>query len=408
MIVRLAWRSIWRNRRRTLITVLSIGFGLGCAIFFIAVAEGVYAQLIREVVRMQAGHITLENPDYREAPAVDLFLRVSVPLRSRIERLPEVEQTKLIVFGQGMARSGSGNIGATLMGVEPSVEQLTSPLAKRIVNGRYLDDDDGPWVVVGSELAQRLNLDLGKKLVLTTNDVAGTLVDTLCRVKGIFETGSVEIDGHFIQTPLSFARRVYGLPENTVTQMGVVLRRPETQQYALQTIKGIVPDPTVAVLPWQEVIPEISSYIKLDRGSNLIFQALLIFLILFTIFNTLLMSVLERQREFAVLLALGTKPGQLRLQLLLESAFLGLMGCTIGLILGGLVSWAVQVWGIDLQSLLEEGFTISGFAVSAKMHARVTPDLLLNTTGLVLGATLFLSLIPMLRATRVSIVDQLR
>jgi ABC-type lipoprotein release transport system permease subunit len=218
----------------------------------------------------------------------------------------------------------------------------------------------------------------------------------------------MEIDGYFIQAPIDFARRLFGLPEEGATQLGVVLRIPEAQESVLQEIRLMVAEQDIAVLPWQEIIPEIASYIKLDKGSNWIFQAILIFLILFTIFNTILMSVLEREREFAVLLALGTKPVQLRLQILMESAYLGLIGCGLGLLVGGLAAWAAQVWGIDLRSLLEEGFTISGFAISAKMHARVTTGLLLGTAGLVFGATLILSLIPMHRATRLSIVDQLR
>jgi ABC-type lipoprotein release transport system permease subunit len=190
--------------------------------------------------------------------------------------------------------------------------------------------------------------------------------------------------------------------------LGVVLRIPEAQASILREIRLMVAEQDIAVLPWQEVIPEIASYIKLDKGSNWIFQAILVFLILFTIFNTILMSVLEREREFAVLLALGTRPAQLRFQIFMESAYLGLIGCGLGLLVGGLAAWAAQEWGIDLRSLLEEGFTISGFAVSAKMHARVTTGLLLGTAGLVFGATLILSLIPMHRATRLSIVDQLR
>jgi ABC-type lipoprotein release transport system permease subunit len=391
-----------------LITVLSIGFGLTCAIFFIAIGEGVYTQLIDQVVRMQAGHITLENPNYRDAPAVDLWIKAPDLLRSQIESLPQVERTKMIILGQGIARSGSGNVSATLMGIEPSVELKTSPLARHMVDGRYLDDDDGPWVVIGSELAQRLKLGVGKKMVLTTNDAAGNLVDELCRVRGIFETGSVEIDGYFIQAPIDFARRLFALPEQGVSQLGVILRVPEAQEHVLHEVQLLAAEEDIAVLPWQKVVPEIASYIKLDKGSNLIFQAILVFLILFTIFNTILMSVLEREREFAVLLALGTKPDQLRLQILMESFYLGLIGCALGLLLGGLAAWIVQVWGIDLRSFLEEGFTISGFAVSAKMHARVTPGLLFGTTGLVLVATLILSLIPMRRATRLSIVDQLR
>jgi ABC-type lipoprotein release transport system permease subunit len=391
-----------------LITVLSIGFGLACTVFFIAIGEGVYSQLIDQVVRLQAGHITMENPSYRDAPAVDLWIKAPESLRSRIERLPQVERTKLIILGQGIARSGSGDVSATLMGIEPAVELDTSPLVRHIVAGRYLNDDDGPWVVIGSELAKRLKLKVGKKMVITTNDAAGNLVDELCRVRGIFETGSVEIDGYFIQAPIDFARRLFGLPEEGATQLGVVLRIPEAQESILREARLMVAEQDIAVLPWQEVIPEIASYIKLDKGSNLIFQAILVFLILFTIFNTIFMSVLEREREFAVLLALGTKPVQLRLQILMESAYLGLIGCALGLLVGGLAAWAAQVWGIDLRSLLEEGFTISGFAVSAKMHARVTTGLLLGTAGLVFGATLILSLIPMHRATRLSIVDQLR
>jgi ABC-type lipoprotein release transport system permease subunit len=391
-----------------LITVLSIGFGLACTVFFIAIGEGVYAQLIDQVVRMQAGHITMENPRYRDAPAVDLWIRAPESLRSRIERLPQVERTKLVIMGQGIARSGSGDVSATLMGIEPSVELDTSPLVRHMVAGRYLNDDDGPWVVIGSELAKRLKLAVGKKMVLTTNDAAGNLVDELCRVRGIFETGSVEIDGYFIQAPIDFARRLFGLPEEGATQLGVVLRIPEAQESILREARLMVAEQDIAVLPWQQVIPEIASYIKLDKGSNLIFQAILVFLILFTIFNTILMSVLEREREFAVLLALGTKPVHLSFQILMESAYLGLIGCALGLLVGGLAAWAAQVWGIDLRSLLEEGFTISGFAVSAKMHARVTTGLLLGTAGLVFGATLILSLIPMHRATRLSIVDQLR
>lgn len=385
-----------------------MGFGLACTVFFIAIGEGVYAQLIDQVVRMQAGHITMENPGYRDAPAVDLWIKAPESLRSQIERLPQVERTKLIIMGQGIARSGSGDVSATLMGIEPSVELDTSPLVRHIVAGRYLADDDGPWVVIGSGLAKRLRLEVGKKMVLTTNDAAGNLVDVLCRVRGIFETGSVEMDGYFIQAPIDFARRLFGLPEEGATQLGVVLRIPEAQESILREARLMVAEQDIAVLPWQEIVPEIASYIKLDKGSNLIFQAILVFLILFTIFNTILMSVLERQREFAVLLALGTKPVQLRLQILMESAYLGLIGCALGLLVGGLAAWAAQVWGIDLSSLLEEGFTISGFAVSAKMHARVTTGLLLGTAGLVFGATLILSLIPMRRATRLSIVDQLR
>ena len=408
MLVRLAWRSIWRNRRRTIITVFSIGMGMAFAVFFICFAEGVYTEMIDNVVRMQAGHITLEHPDYHDAPAIDLYISDLAELRERIQAMPEVEETKLLVLGQGVARTGQGTVGAAIMGVEPSVEVQTSSLTKQIVSGRYLEDGDEALVVVGVKLARHLHLRTGKKLVLTTNDASGALTEELCRVAGIFETGVDEIDGYLVQTPIPFTRKLYGLPADSATQLGVILKKPETQGRMLKRISAMFPGNTVQVYPWQDIMPELANYIRLDKGSNLVMQAILLFLILFTIFNTILMSVMERQREFAVMLAIGTEPKLLRGQIALESFFIGLLGAVFGLIVGGSASYALQVYGFDITRLYSEGMSVSGVAISPVVHARVTPGVLITLTAIVIGATLIISLVPMRRATRVQIADTLR
>jgi len=408
MIIRLAWRSIWRGRRRTLITVSSIGLGLTFAIFFISLGEGVYDQMIDQVVRMQAGHITLEHPDYRDAPAVDLWINVSERLRVYIESFKKVEKTKLIVFGQGIAKSGAGNMATAIMGVEPSVEIQSSPLARNIVTGSYIEKGDNPFVVVGIEMAERLNLRVGKKMVISTNDVNGDLVEELCRVKGIFKTGSEEMDAYVIQMPIDFARRLFHMPNNSATQVGIVLKNANAKKKLLNKLREKINGQKIVVLPWQEVLPEVASYIKMDRGSNYVFQGILIFLILFTIFNTILMSVIERKREFAMLLALGTDPGKLRLQIFTESFFIGIIGCGVGLLFGGITAYLGHVYGIDMSALMGESVSISGFAVTTKMYTKLSARILFSSTAIVLGATMLLSLITMRHVTRLSIVDILR
>jgi ABC-type lipoprotein release transport system permease subunit len=374
--------------------MVSIGLGLSIAIFFISMAEGVYSQVVNDGVRMQAGHITLEHPAYQAAPAVDLWIGDVKSLRKRIESIEAVEQTKLLIWGQGVANSSAGGVGVSVMGVEPSVELKTSPLARNIVKGEYLAD--------------QLKLGLGSKLVLTTNNAQGELVEELCRVKGIFSTGSSEIDGYLLQIPLEFAQRVMGLETDQVTQLGVVLKRPEDQDIVMGSIKSMASGPDIAVLPWQEVLPELASYIRLDRTSNIVFQGLLFVIILFTILNTLLMSVIEREREFAVLLALGTPAGQLKGQLFIESVYIGWLGCMVGTVLGGACALALQVRGWDMASLMPEGVTVSGFAISTTVHARLTPLILFWSVGIVLGATLLLSFMPMRRISRVRIAETLR
>ena len=160
--------------------------------------------------------------------------------------------------------------------------------------------------------------------------------------------------------------------------------------------------------PWQEIQPQVASYIRLDQGSNWIFQALLVMLVLFTIFNTVLMSVLERQREFAMLLALGTRPADLRWQVFLETLYLAVIGCAVGVALGGGAALALEVRGLDLRTFYPHGVTISGFAIDPVLRARVTTRVLGLTTGIVLAAVLSLGLIPMRQATRLRMVDWLR
>jgi len=424
MRARLAWRSIWRHRRRTLITVVSIAFGLACVIFFLSLNEGVYAQLVDDAVRMQAGHVTIEHPEYRDAPAIDLTVRGATALAERIigegesegrGAIEGVETVKLLTLGQGVARSGAGAVGVALIGVQPSIEALTSPLARKIVDGTYLEDSDDARVVIGRTLADHLDLEVGKKLVIASNDASGEIVEALFRVKGIFATGSEEIDGYFVQAPLAPTQRLFGLADDEVTQIGVILDDPDRQRRAVESVRALVDErehagdsALASVLTWQEVSPELSAFIRFDRTSDRFFLGLLLVLILFTIFNTVLMSVLEREQETAVMMALGTARRDVALQILMESAYIGLLGCALGIVFGGALGLYVQTYGWDLSAMYEEGLTVSGMAMSTTLHAKVSVELLFNLALLVFGATLVLTIGPARRAANVSIADVLR
>lgn len=407
-LIELSWRNLWRHRRRTLISVFSISIGLTLVVFAKCLNEGAYDQLVNDAVRMQAGHITVEHRQYRDAPAVDLAISVDGDLRRRIDSLPGVEASKLLVNGQGVARSGAGAVGVGIMGVEPTVEARSSPFARKLVTGTYLEQGDDSKVVIGAGLAERLNLRVGKKLVVASNDVHGDLVEHLFRVKGVFSTGAEEIDGYFVQAPIGAIRKLYGLADDQTTQLGVILSRADDLASMLPKLKPIAENDRRVVLPWQKVLPELAGIIRVDRVSDNVMFWLLLSLTLFTIFNTILMSVLEREREFAVLLAIGTPPRQLRLQVLVETALIAGLGCGLGLLLGGLWAYRVQVYGWDVSGLLGEGASMSGFAIEPVLHAKVTYQILLRLGGMLFAVIIGLSLVPMRRATSIRIADTLR
>ena len=468
LLFKLAWRSIWRNRRRTIITIASISFSLALATFFIAFADGMYAKLIDDAVRMQAGHITVEDEEYRDAPAIDLVVDGTAALRKDLSTIPGVERTKVLVVGQGVAKSGMGAIGVAVIGIEPEAEAGSSLLARKIVAGSYLEPGDHQKIVVGKKLAERLKLEsardlkklrklilplagpfdvdpkavdealrihlsIGKKLVITSNNVDGQIVEQLVRVKGIFDTGTVELDAFITQIPIDFARKLYGMKADQATQVGVLVVDPDSRDQVMEQVQRVVgerdetaavlapvpvaaslgagsPDPGsgLAVRTWEQVLPDLAAYIEIDGGSNYVFQGILFFLVMFTIFNTILMSVLERRREFAVLLAIGTPLGRLKSQVLLETIFIALIGVIIGLGIGGGAAYYFQVHGMDLTELYSEGVAVSGMAIDPVIYAMVTPELLATIGGLVFFCTLLLSLYPMGRIRRIPVADVLR
>lgn len=399
-IFQLAWRSLWRHPRRTLIALVSLALGVALVVFFESLRRGAFAQLVERAVRLQGGHLCLEHPDYRQAPGVDRVIEGAEELRAETERRAGVAGARILVYGPALLKTGAGSAGAAVVGVEPGAE-AESPIAGRMVAGRYLAEGDGRAVVIGSELARALRLGPGKKVVVATSPRQGGLAEQLARVEGVFATGAPEIDGHLVQVPLGFARELYGLDAGQATQIGVMLRDPARPEPVAEALRRGSAGRGIAVRRWQEIMPDVASFIHLYNAANILQKGLLLFLVLFSVLNTLLMSVLERQKEFAVLLALGTPLRQLQAQVFLESALLGLLGCAGGLLAGGAAAHWGGVHGIDLGMFMKDGFSLSGFTYDLLLRPRPSPAILLGVGSAVFGATLLLSLYPLRLVGRV-------
>jgi len=409
MIIKIGWLSIWRNKRRTLISLFSIVIGTGIPTFFVCIAWGFYAGLIDDVARLMSGHVTYEHVDYRNSPSNDLWVDDIQKINKTLNNNAEVLFTKQIVNLQGVAHTAKSSVGISLMGIEPSKEITISFLPKTIVEGKYLSEGDGRWVIVGKKLAENLNVNVGKKFVFTTNDVKGELVEELFRVKGIFKTGSKEIDGHFVQSDIELARMVAGLSSNDVSQLGIIVKNPDTHERFLREMQKTLAKKNGVFLSWQQIMPDVATTIRMDRTAITSIMVLLVVIVLFTMFSTILMSTLERKREFASLLAIGTQQIELKLQIFIETIIFGLIACPVGSLLGvGVAKWVEGYDMMDVVGGKTEDMTVGGFGMDTIITPLFSAPLILQISIFFFLAVQLLSVLPVYLISRISITDELR
>ena len=409
LITKIGWRSIWRNKRRTLISLFSIIIGTGIPIFFVCIAWGFYAGLIDDVARLMSGHITYEHVEYRNSPSNDLWVDDIQKINKTLNNNAEVLSTKQIVNLQGVAHTAKGSVGISLMGIEPEKEITISFLPETVIEGNYLSKEDGRWVVVGDQLAENLNISVGKKFVFTTNDIKGELVEELFRVKGIFKTGSKEIDGHFVQSDIEIARKIAGLGSDDVSQLGIIVKNPDTHESLIKDLQKSLAKNNGVFLSWQKIMPDVATTIRMDRTAISSFMIMLVVIVLFTMFSTILMSTLERKREFASLLAIGTQQKELKIQIFIETIFFGLIACPLGTLLGiGIAKW---VEGYDMMNVVggkAGDMSVGGFGMDTIITPLFSVPLILQISIFFFLAVQLLSILPMYFISRISITDELR
>jgi len=409
LITKIGWRSIWRNKRRTLISLFSIIIGTGIPIFFVCIAWGFYAGLIDDVARLMSGHITYEHVEYRNSPSNDLWVDDIQKINKTLNNNAEVLSTKQIVNLQGVAHTAKGSVGISLMGIEPEKEITISFLPETVIEGNYLSKEDGRWVVVGDQLAENLNISVGKKFVFTTSDIKGDLVEELFRVKGIFKTGSKEIDGHFVQSDIEIARKIAGLGSDAVSQLGIIVKNPDTHENFLQDLQKSLAKKNGVFLSWQKIMPDVATTIRMDRTAISSFMIMLVVIVLFTMFSTILMSTLERKREFASLLAIGTQQKELKIQIFIETIFFGLIACPLGALLG--IGFAKWVEGYDMMNVVggkSEDMSVGGFGMDTIITPLFSAPLILQISIFFFLALQLLSILPIYLISRISITDELR
>jgi ABC-type lipoprotein release transport system permease subunit len=405
----MAWRNLWRQRRRTLLTLSSIAFGTMCAVLFTGIADANWSEMIDLAARTGAGHVTLENPDYFDAPTAAHALARGERLRALALRDPGVERAAIRIRGQLMLSTAGHSDGAAFVAFDPDAEDArTLAVLAAPLQGRWPASSGESGIVLGARLAEHLGARLGRKVVYTLTDRHGELVQEAARVTGIVRSGVPQLDAGLCLLALDRMRRTLRYDPGEATQLALFLRdQSDADRVAARLARAL--GPQVAVLPWQREQPDLAGFIAMKVAAMRILEGLILVLVAAGIFNTLFVSVMERLREFGILAALGFGASQLFALVLLESLWIGLLGLAAGaLVTAGPYAW-LALRGFDYGAALGvAGSEVAGVTIPTLLTARIAAGDLAWIAAAVLGATALSGLYPAWRAGRVEVVRAIR
>lgn len=403
MFVMLAWRNLWRNRSRTLITMASVW----CAVLLSALTQslqrGAFELMVANVVSFYTGYLQVQQSGYWDEQTLEYTLPYTDTLRATILQHPGVAALAPRIQVFALASTGEKTKGCLVAGIEPEAEDRVTRLRRKITAGQYLTDSM-PAVLAADGLARRLHIGVGDTLVLLGQGYYGAMAAGKFPVCGILHFGSPDLSQRAVFMSLSTAQQWLDAP-GQITTLVLSPENPASTDKLAAGLKASLP-PDMTVKTWMEMMPDLIEHIKTDTASSAIFLGVLYVLITFGIFATLLMMLLERRREFGMLLALGMKKGQLARVVLYESVLITFSGCLLGILTGIPVIWWFARYPIRIGGDSAEAFRKFGF--EPVIPASTDPGILLNQALAVLFIGLVLSWYPAYKIFTMNPVEAMR
>ncbi len=405
----LAWRNLWRHKRRTLITASSIAFGVLLAVTFTGAGDYFYTRMIDAGAKMGMGHVTVAALDYNRAPSSQKRLQETEKLQQQLLALPNVDSVIARIQGQAMFASARKSVGGSFIAIDPAQETANNNLfIQALTEGKMLTDGHGKGIVMGRDLAKKLHVSIGKKVVYTTTDANGDIVSAIARVSGLFQTGVAEVDGRLALLPIHRIQDVLDYQADEVSFLAVNLADQRLSLEIKDAIQQQADFHGVEVLNWQQTQPDLAGMIAVDTSANHISQLLIALLISAGILNTMLMSVLERVREFGVMMALGMSPRRLFFLVMLESFWLAVIGLIIGVLIT--IPWYIYMTevGIDLASAYGDNFSFGGVLLDTVFKIRLFKESIISILIGLFSLALIAGAYPAWRAGRMPPVESLK
>ncbi len=405
MILKLAWRNIWRNKRRTFITAASVVFAVLFATVVMSIHKGTWDNMANNVIQYYYGYIQIQPVGYSDEPSLDLAFEPSMATENISDDnkdyihnfIPRIESF-------GLASSGEKTIGAMVLGVDPDLEDSMTKLSERLSEGKYFAADDKS-VMVGRDLSENMNLAVGDTLVLISMGFQGSNAAGKYPVVAIVDLPSPELSKQLIYLPLKEAQYFYNA-EGMVTSLALDVKDRGNIDDLVAQLESEVDNSTFVVKDWQSLMPELVEAMHLDRASSSIILIILYFIITFGIFGTILMMVKERLYEFGVMISIGFKRWKLIVMVWLEIVFIGLIGAMAGILVCLPVLWLLKVYPITMSGQYAEAY--EKFGMEPVLPAVIEPSIFFLQAFIVFIVTTILAAYPLVTISKLRPIEAMR
>ena len=415
----LAWRNLWRHARRTMLTVLALGLGLGLLLLSLGLGDGGHEQMIVNGIKLGGGHVVIQAEGYQHSQSQDLLIPAhvvsSVDQTLGTDRALHSINPRLLA--SGLLSSAANASGVGIVGVQPHAEQIVSLIPQRMVAGSYLDGEQASGLVIGDELAKKLKVRVGSKVVLmaqavhpqtdSQNGGGGEIQSGLFRVVGIFHTGLRELDAYLVHLALP-AAQAFLQAGDQLSQIAVFLHQDSATVAAADALRTQFTPTEIEVLTWRQALAELVRFVWLDDAFNYVLNGMILVMVSLGVLNTMLMAVLERRYELGVCAAVGLQPAQLLTLVMYESVLLILLSLILGLILGLGGHWYFATYGLDMRVFTETDLPIAGTVFDPILYSSLSTARIIWAVGVVGALATLMAVYPAWKAARTELPGALR
>ena len=403
--LKIAWRNIWRNKRRTTITVAAIAFATMITVIMRGLQLGSYDYFIRTIAGDYSGYIQIQREGYKDDPSLRKTFIYSEDIKMTIKSIREVTVYAPRLYADVLISSGENSYGGIIYGIDPEIELNFSNFHKKVKQGKFLNKDSNYEVLLGDKLFENLKIKLGDEIVILAQGFDGALWDMKFKVAGVVKLGYTELDNAVIFMNLKDAQEFLSA-ENRVSVIAILVSELDKIEEVKKKLSNELNQKNLVALSWEDVMVELKQSIELDNVSGILSLAFLIIIVAFGILNTMSMSVVERFNEFGISLAIGFKNQKLVIIVFLEIIFIAFIGIFLGSLLGGIFNYYLIknpiVFTGEFASVYEE------FGFEPKLISSLKPKIFINTSLTILIVSIVSSIIPLYRVYKLEPLKGIR